>query len=254
MKKANTSWGKSAEWYDEMLKSSDTYQRKLILPNLTRLLNFKKGEIVLDLACGQGFFAKEFVKGGAKVIAVDVSKELIALANKDAKNVEFHTTNADNISFLKNNSVDKVVIVLALQNIENVSGVFKECARVLRQKGELYIVLNHPAFRVPKQSDWGWDSEKQVQYRRIDAYISESKVKIQMHPGDDPKDTTLSFHRPLQFYMKALHKAGFAVSQLEEWTSHKKSEAGPRAKAEDTARKEIPLFLFLKAITYEEKP
>jgi hypothetical protein len=37
------------------------------------------------------------------------------------------------------------------------------------------------------------------------------------------------------------------VTMLEEWNSHRKSEPGPRAKAEDLARKEIPLFLCLVA-------
>ena len=41
-------------------------------------------------------------------------------------------------------------------------------------------------------------------------------------------------------------KAGLAITRLEEWISHKKSEEGPRATAEDVARKEIPLFLMLE--------
>ena len=73
-------------------------------------------------------------------------------------------------------------------------------------------------------------------------------MKIQMHPGDAPDDFTLSFHRPLQVYVKGLRKAGFTVDMLEEWISNKKSEPGPRAAAENKARKEIPLFLLIGAI------
>ena len=51
----------------------------------------------------------------------------------------------------------------------------------------------------------------------------------------------------MQDYFKALTRSGFSVSRLEEWISHKKSQAGPRQAAEDTARKEIPLFLMLEA-------
>jgi hypothetical protein len=50
----------------------------------------------------------------------------------------------------------------------------------------------------------------------------------------------------MQDFFKALSKAGFAVTKLEEWISHKKSEKGPKQAAEDTARKEIPLFLMLE--------
>lgn len=242
-------WGKFSEWYVELLEQKDTYQKAVILPNLLRLLNIKRGETILDLACGPGFFAREFFKRGARVIGTDASGELIKLAIKNSpKGINFQVAPADNMPFLKNQSVDKIVIIHAIQNINNVSGVFKECARVLKVNGQMLIVMNHPAFRIPKASSWEWDEKNQVQYRRIDRYLSESKVKIQMHPGDKPSEYTVSFHRPLQFYFKALNKNGFLVNRLEEWVSHKKSEPGPRAIAEDRARKEIPLFLFIKSV------
>lgn len=244
--KKDTSWGGTA--------IVGEYQKTVILPNLLRLLEIKKGEIILDLACGSGFFSREFTKFGAKVIGAEISKELIAAAKENAKGIEYHVASADNLNFLSNASVDKITIILSIQNIDNVAGVFKECARVLRPQGKIFLVLNHPAFRVPKESDWGWDESKKVQYRRVDQYLSESKVKIQMHPstgsGQVPKleDYTISFHRPLQFYFKLLSKSGLAVARLEEWNSNRKSEAGPREKAEDTARKEIPLFLFMEVV------
>ena len=68
-----------------------------------------------------------------------------------------------------------------------------------------------------------------------------------MHPGITGSAKTVSFHRPLQYYFKALAKAGFVVEKLEEWTSMKVSDSGPRAKAENDARKEFPLFLYLGA-------
>jgi ubiquinone/menaquinone biosynthesis C-methylase UbiE len=83
----STSWGKVANWYNNLIeKGQDSYQKKLILPNLIRLLEVRRGEVILDLACGQGFFSREFQKEGAKVIGVDVSKELIDLAKKHNNN------------------------------------------------------------------------------------------------------------------------------------------------------------------------
>lgn len=286
-KSDKTSWGKVAGWYSDLLeKEEGTYQKELILPNLVRLIDIKKGEMVLDLACGQGFFSRELFKLGAKVIGVDISKELIglaekidkepsfakAMAGKDSNKIEYKVSPADELGFIEEKSIDKIVIVLAIQNIENVSGVFKECQRVLKPSGKLFLVLNHPAFRIPKQSSWQWDPStgastelgrmssgqagQAVQYRRIDQYLSESKVEIQMHPsagsgqvpGRKPSEKTISFHRPLQYYFKLLGKNGFAVDKLEEWNSNKKSQPGPRAKAEDRIRKEIPIFMFLEAI------
>jgi len=211
-----------------------------------RLLEVKKGEKIVDLACGQGYFSNEFAKVGVKVIGVDISSELIEIAKKNSR-VEFHISEAHNLSFIKDGSIDKVLIILSLQNIENANDVIKEVSRVLKPNGKLFIVLNHPAFRIPKQSSWGWDDVKKVQYRRLDSYISESKEQIQMHPGDNPREKTISFHRPLQFYFKALSKNGLFVSKFEEWSSHKTSEPGPKKEAEDRARREFPLFLFLEA-------
>lgn len=246
----STSWGKVANWYNKLLESEEgTYQKTLILPNLLRLLEIKKGETILDLACGQGFFARAFEKEGAKVIGVDISNELIVIAKKhSSQSIEYHVASAENLNFVKNKSANKITLILALQNIENIHEVLRECSRVLKQDGRLFIVLNHPSFRIPKQSSWGWDEKQKIQYRRIDSYLSESKAKIQMHPGDNPKKITWSFHRPLQFYFKLLNKYGFCVSRLEEWNSNKISERGPRSQAEDKARKEIPMFLFIESV------
>jgi len=251
----NTSWENVAEWYGALLEGEGTYQKELILPNLLRLMDIRRGDAVLDLACGPGFFSREFAARGAVVTGVDASNALIAIAKKGATekgaraaNVTFHAAPADAMPFIKDASVDKVAIVLALQNMENVAAVLHECARVLKKGGTVYGVLNHPAFRVPKASAWGWDEKEKVQYRRVDRYLSELKVPIAMHPGERSGHVTMSFHRPLQYYFKALNKAGFAVSLMEEWNSNKRSQEGPRANAEDLARKEIPLFMCLVAI------
>ena len=215
MNQSKTSWGKVARWYDNLLKEEGTYQKEVILPNLLRLLDIKKDEMILDLACGQGFFAREFYKKGARIIGSDISKELIALARKNSpKDIRFAVASANNLNFLSAESVDKITVIMSIQNIEDVSGIFKECYRVLKPSGKLFIVMSHPAFRVPKESSWGYDEKDKIQYRRVDSYLSQSKVKIQMHPGANPSDYTISFHRPLQFYFKLLGKNRFCVSRL----------------------------------------
>ena len=43
--KNNTSWGNDADWYNDLLNSdSDSYQVKVILPNILRLLDIKPDE------------------------------------------------------------------------------------------------------------------------------------------------------------------------------------------------------------------
>jgi ubiquinone/menaquinone biosynthesis C-methylase UbiE len=248
IKSKDTSWNSVASWYDELLKNDDSYQAKVILPNLLRVLDIKKGEQVYDLACGQGYFANVFAHMGANVVASDLSKNLIETAKKNSKEkISFYISPAHRAQFLKDNSIDTIVIVLAIQNIENVGEVFVECKRILKKDGRMVLVLNHPAFRVPQGSDWSF--ENGVQSRIVSQYLSPSKIYIDMTPGEkNPKKKikTISFHRSLQDYTKLFSKNGFAITRLEEWISHKQSGTGPRQAAEDKARKEIPMFMCLE--------
>lgn len=243
-----TSWGKSADWYDRHLEeSADTYQAEVVAPNLLRVLELRPGVRVLDVACGQGFFTRKFADAGARVVGVDISPELIRTAHERSPHIPFYAAPAHQLPFVKTGSVDIATIILAIQNMKNMPEVFAEMKRVLAPGGRLIVVMNHPAFRIPKRSRWGWDAQAGVQYRRVDGYLSASEVAIEMHPGERGSETTLTYHRSLQDFFKALSKTGFVVSKLEEWISHKKSERGPRQIAEDTARKEIPLFLTIEA-------
>ena len=239
----DTSWGSVADWYEEHLAGDDTYHAKVIAPNVMRILAPKKGMRVLDLGCGEGYFSRMFRSSGAEVVGVDIAKELVEKAKRQRGDIEYVVSDAKDLSFAQNNSFDAIVCVLALQNMERLEPVFKECERVLRHDGRFLFVLNHPVFRIAKRSSWGWDETLKAQYRRLDGYLSARREKIDMSPGKGTGDATWSFHRSLQDYAKALAGAEFAVTKMEEWISHKKSEKGPRQSAEDIARKEFPLFL-----------
>lgn len=209
---------------------------------------------MLDVACGQGYFSRAFANNGAKVIASDISSELVELAKKnpsaDSNAVEYHVAPADRLSYAADSSADVATIVLALQNIENLNGTVSEISRALKSNGRFVFVLNHPAFRIPQNSSWQWDEKENRQYRRVDSYMSDSRTEIDMTPGEkskSEKEFTVSFHRPLQVYFKALSKAGLSVTRLEEWISHRKSQKGPRSEEEDRTRKEIPMFLCIEA-------
>jgi ubiquinone/menaquinone biosynthesis C-methylase UbiE len=248
MAKNPTSWGPVAPWYKKHLEEPDTYHSQVVLPNLTRMMEVKKGEQVFDLACGEGFFSRAFASLGAVVSGADIAPELVLLAKKSIPMGTFTTTPSHNLSGFKSNSFSKIACVLALQNIEKVRETLAECNRILVSGGTMYIVINHPAFRIPKSSSWGFDEMSRVQYRRMDSYMKETKEKIVMHPGEKESAQTVSFHRPLQYYFKAFSGAGFAVTRLEEWISHRESEEGPRKAAEDVARKEFPLFMAIELV------
>lgn len=236
------------EYADGFIARTDSYHATLILPNLLRIINPHSGMKILEIGCGDGFFSDAFARAGAEVTGADIAEEMIARARTRTDAVTWHVAPADKLSFASDVSFDTAVVVLALQNIENLQSALAEATRVVVPGGSVVVVLNHPAFRIPKRSSWGWDEQAHVQYRRLDAYISESRETIDMDPGNAvDKRFTVSFHRPLQVYMKALIKNGFVIDGFEEWNSHKASEPGPRADAENTARKEFPLFLMLRA-------
>ena len=254
----DTSWGGVADWYNKHLeKTDDSYHVKVVFPNLLRMLHDVTGKRVLDMACGQGIFADKLRDAGAYVTGVDLGKELIKIAEtrnesvkkKGTHKITYHVTSADDLYMLKDKSFDVVVCILAIQNIENLQKTLDEASRVLADKGTMFLVLNHPSFRNPKQTFWGYNEADDVQYRRVDEYMSESRVKIDMTPGSEKdKKFTVSFHRPLQVYVKALAKSGFAITRLEEWVSHKESEKGPKQRAENKARKEIPMFMCVEVM------
>ena len=254
----DTSWGGVADWYNKHLEKSDeTYHAKVVFPNLLRMLGDVSGKRILDMACGQGIFAEQLRSSGAFVTGVDIGKELIKIAEshnesvkeKGTHKVVYHVASADDLYMLKDASFDIVVCILALQNIENLQKTIEEASRVLTHNGKLFLVLNHPSFRNPKQTYWGYNVADDTQYRRVDEYMSESRVKIDMTPGSlKDKKFTVSFHRPLQVYVKALAKHGLLIRHLEEWNSHKESEKGPKQRAENKARKEIPMFMCIETI------
>lgn len=251
MQKKSTSWGKVAGWYNQLLEEGeDTYQEILIKPSLLRILSPKPGEEILDIGCGQGFFARELAKAGAKVLGIDVAGELVKLAKEQAgKNETYLVLSAEKMISLSAGRFNAAICVLALQNIKNLQVALSEISRVLKSGGRLVLVLNHPAFRIPGASSWSYDEKTNTQYRNINKYLSEITQEVDMTQGisdEKKKRFTMTFHHPLQVYFKAFAKAGLSVTRLEEWVSHKTSDKGPRKLAEDVARKEIPLFMCLE--------
>ena len=251
MKGRDTSWNEVARWYDQLVgeRGSD-YHQNLIFPGALRLLDTRSGEKVLDVGCGQGVFCLKLAELELKVTGVDASKKLIQLAERHSAkfpNLKYYIADAARLEALGNESFDAATCIMAIQNMESVHLVFKEVARVLKSTGRFVLVMSHPCFRIPRQSGWGFDEKRKLQYRRIDSYLSSQKIPIQMQPGYAPQIYTWTFHRPLSEYFTALAETGFLVEQLEEWASHRISQPGSKKRAEDRSRQEIPLFLALKA-------
>ena len=224
------------------------------MPGVFRLLEVRKKDRVLDLACGQGVFSRYLARKGIHVEGLDSSSELVKYARaRSGPSIQYHVGDAGNAENFEADRFDGIACLMAIQNIEKMDLLFKSASRWLKTGKHFVVVMTHPCFRIPRQSNWGWDDEKKLEYRRVDHYMTETTVPILTPPFADSKSFTLTFHRPLQSYVSALVQAGFCVDAMEEWVSNKNSLPGKRAKAENRARKEIPLFLALRARSIPNK-
>jgi len=252
----NQGWEHVAEWYDELIsrRRSDHFE-KVIWPGVLRLLGDVRGLRVLDIACGQGELAQIIAERGGEVIGVDASLTLIEAAqSRSDQKARFIVGDVRTLGDLEIGPVDAAVCVLALMNIDRIDAVLQGAASLLRPGGRLVCVILHPAFRQPGRTGWAWtrEGDVQVQERRIRAYLSEQAHEVVMNPGavssGEPPITTTTWNRPLERYVRTATDAGLAIDAIEEWASMRTSEAGPRAEAENLARREIPMFLAFRAI------
>jgi SAM-dependent methyltransferase len=108
------------------------------------LLGDVHGKVVLDLGCGGGENSYVLALRGAKVIGIDVSPDLIALARQDlrSKNVSEHVallvTSAHALP-LADHSID-VVLGMAILHHLDIPLVSREVHRVLRPDGTAIFV------------------------------------------------------------------------------------------------------------------
>ncbi len=232
-----TSWEAVDKWYDDLVGTKGHYYHEhVILPKLIPMLKLDQSSALLDIGCGQGILARSLPKG-INYHGVDLSPSLIKSASK-SKSHNFSV--ADACKPFNVGMFTHAVALLSLQNMEHPDCAIKNAANHLSSNGVFICVLNHLCFRIPRQSCWGVDQSKKLQYRRIDRYLTAMKIPIQIQ-----KETVMSFHHSLSDYSRWLYEAGFCIELIEEWISDKES-IGAAAKMENRCRKEFPLFLTIK--------
>ncbi|MEM8757618.1 MAG: pseudouridine synthase [Planctomycetota bacterium] len=257
----NTSWQAVAEWYGEYQSSarSDHFER-VIEPGAERLLGDLAGKRVLDVACGEGSFARRLAESGAHVVGIDAAEDLVGKAQSAADaGLQFVTHDARAIETLEHPEMqepfDAACCIMAMMNIDPIDPVLAGIASKLQLGAPFVAVILHPAFRSPKRTGWGWTdgpAADQRQHRIVDAYLSPSSDPIVMNPGKaaagEKPITTWTFHRPLEHYVRAFATAGLLIDAVEEWPSRRTSQPGPRAAEENRARREIPMFMGIRAV------
>lgn len=244
-------WDAVAKWYNGWMgEDGSHHHQKIAVPAVIDLLQPQPNEQVLDVGAGQGVLAPHIAKAGAKYTGVDVSPKLLAYARKyHGKHGRFLQADAatlDKNPHLEAHSFDAVVFLLSIQDMNPLDDVVRSAHWALKSQGRIILFMTHPAFRIPRQSGWGYDEGRKLQYRRVDRYITPLPVPMKSYEGQE-SGVTISFHRPISEYVNTLAQFGMWVDRMVEIPIGDNSLKQKRSRAEKLADAEIPLFLGLRA-------
>ena len=126
-------------------------------------LGIKKGDVVLDAGCGEGYLSRKLAELGAYVTGVDFSSKMLAIAHDrtDATlGVRYIHGNCEDMSFLEAGSFDIVVSNMVLHDVSDHRAALKSMHRVLVANGILVFSILHPCFSTPirwwQPMHWRW--------------------------------------------------------------------------------------------------
>ncbi len=147
--------------------------------------HLKPGMAVLELGCGTGSFTRELARSGAEIVAIDVSPELLEIANADtsAPNVQYQIQNAYALRYPEG-MFDSVVGSSVLHHLE-IEDAIRDIYRVLKPEGTIYFTepnMLNPQIAIQKNIPW-----------------------IKRKLGDSPEETAF-FRWPLQ---RLLERTGY---------------------------------------------
>ncbi|MFA6089581.1 MAG: methyltransferase domain-containing protein [Candidatus Woesearchaeota archaeon] len=121
---------------------SGIFERNTI-NNAIDMLNLKKEDYFLDLACGTGKVLKYASKKTKKLYGCDFSDKMLTVCKKRNKNINVELKLCDITTKLpyKNNTFDKInfSVTLGMINTEYYKKVFSEIKRVLKKDGKIVI-------------------------------------------------------------------------------------------------------------------
>jgi len=137
---------KSIGYSEEEINSLSEANLGLGCGNPVALSNIKEGDVVLDLGSGAGFdaflAAKKVGKKG-RVIGLDMTKEMVSKAKKNAKkynykNVEFKLGEIEDMP-IESNSIDVIISNCVINLSPDKERVFSEAHRVLKKGGKMFV-------------------------------------------------------------------------------------------------------------------
>jgi ubiquinone/menaquinone biosynthesis C-methylase UbiE len=157
VKQAYNVW---AEQYDTNNNKTRDLEAKALRTTLSNI-DFKT---CLEIGCGTGKNTEWLVEKAEKVLAVDLSDEMLAKAKEKvvSDKVEFRQVNILSSWAFRTEQYDLATFSLVLEHIENLDPIFQEVSKALVHGGHVYIGELHP-FKQYAGSKARFDTEQGTQ-------------------------------------------------------------------------------------------
>jgi 2-polyprenyl-3-methyl-5-hydroxy-6-metoxy-1,4-benzoquinol methylase len=211
---ANAPYNDIAAWYDQYLQEQPIYE-DVVLPTLLSLVGSVQGQAICDLACGQGWFARELARRGAQVTGVDLAEQQIALArqyeDQEPLGIAYSVDDVQVAVSLTDGSFDGSICILALMDIPDIEAVFRTCRRILKPGGGLVFAITHPCFTGP-DAQW-MEMTDQQPVKAVRGYFQE---RFWRSTSGGIRTRVGAYHRMLSTYLNALAAADFALERMVE--------------------------------------
>jgi 2-polyprenyl-3-methyl-5-hydroxy-6-metoxy-1,4-benzoquinol methylase len=155
---AQRRWERNVEsWAAFVRGNHDLIRRFLINPWVRTIAKELCGKSILDAGCGEGGYSRIFAAAGAKVTGVDFSERMILAAQEYEKlkplGIRYAVGDLVDLG-VKPSTFDGVVCIMTLMAIQDLRHATAEIARVLRPKGRVFLVINHPCFSRPDNGNY----------------------------------------------------------------------------------------------------
>jgi 2-polyprenyl-3-methyl-5-hydroxy-6-metoxy-1,4-benzoquinol methylase len=145
-------WDANAHWWDDRIGDGNDFQTLLIEPATERLLAISPGDVILDIACGAGRFARRMAELGARVVAFDQSENFIERARErtpEESPIEYHVLDAadpEALAALGMRRFDKAVCTMALMDMPQIDPLPALLTSLLKPGGRFVFSVTHPCF------------------------------------------------------------------------------------------------------------
>ncbi|NEB78299.1 class I SAM-dependent methyltransferase [Streptomyces sp. SID14478] len=203
------------------------------VPSFLGMVGDVRGRSVLDVACGTGFYSREFKRrGAADVLGVDISGEMIAAARASEQHeplgVRYEVGDVAELP-LAQRRFDLAVGVQCLNYAPDIAALERMCRAVhqnLLPGGEFFVFAQRPDYRFdcPDLDKYGFRCEPTGEE-------AEAGPRVRVTALLDPRPISIVSTVPRrEIYEKSLTTAGFRDV---EWVPLQVSEAGIRAFGED---------------------